>query len=54
MNTLMNFILVVPCSAPQTKTPMLMNNNALFIVEAIVAILLLIYLIITLIKPDKF
>ena len=54
MKTLMNIILVVPSSLSQNKMPDQMNGPAWIILGEIVAILLLIYLIITLIKPDKF
>jgi len=54
MNTIMNMILVVPSSASDGNTPMQMNTDSWLLVGVIIAILLLIYLIFSLIKPDKF
>jgi len=54
MKTLLNIILVVPSDMSKNKMPDQMNGTAWFILGSIVAILLLIYLILTLIKPDKF
>ena len=54
MNTIMNMILVVPSSASDDKIPMQMNTDSWLLVGVIIAILLLIYLIFSLIKPDKF
>jgi len=54
MKTLMNIFLVVPASTTQSNTPMEMNSSTWFIIGGIVALLLLIYLIIALINPEKF
>jgi K+-transporting ATPase KdpF subunit len=53
MKTIMNIFLAVPASATQS-TPMEMNSTTWYVIGAIVAILMLIYLILALVKPEKF
>jgi K+-transporting ATPase KdpF subunit len=54
MKTTMNILLAVPTSLPQAKIPMEMNSTSWYVIGAIVAFLLLIYLFMALIKPEKF
>jgi len=54
MNTLLSIFLIVVPSTTKNSMPMEMNNNTWFAIGLIVAILLLIYLIIALVKPEKF
>jgi len=54
MKTIMNIFLIVPASSPKNNMPMEMNSTSWFVIGAIVAFLLLIYLIIALVKPEKF
>jgi K+-transporting ATPase KdpF subunit len=52
MKTIMNIFLVVPSSSPQSS--MQMNNTSWYVIGGIVAFILLIYLVIALVKPEKF
>lgn len=54
MKSIMNIFLVVQPRAAQNNMPMEMNSNTWFAIGLVVAILLLIYLIIALVKPEKF
>jgi K+-transporting ATPase KdpF subunit len=54
MKAIMNIFLVVPASLPQDKMPIEMNSYTWYVIGAIVAFLLLMYLVISLIKPEKF
>ncbi|MEI6823737.1 MAG: K(+)-transporting ATPase subunit F [Bacteroidota bacterium] len=55
MNTIMNiFLVAIAPELSKDTTPMQMNTDSWLLVGVIIAILLLIYLIISLIKPDKF
>jgi K+-transporting ATPase KdpF subunit len=54
MKTLMNIFLSVPAPSLQKNMPVEMNSNTWFVIGLVVAILLLIYLVIALINPEKF
>ena len=54
MKSIMNIFLVVQPPAAQNNMPMEMNSNTWFVIGLVVAILLLIYLIIAMVKPEKF
>ena len=54
MKAIMSIFLVVPASTAQSSMPMEMNSTTWYVIGAIVAILLLIYLVLALIKPEKF
>ena len=50
----LNIILSVSTSLQQHKAAMDMNSTTWFIIGALVALLLFVYLTFTLIKPEKF
>lgn len=54
MKVAMNILLAVPTSLPESKIPSEMNSTSWFAIGAIVAFLLLIYLLLALLKPEKF
>ncbi|MGD0710480.1 MAG: K(+)-transporting ATPase subunit F [Bacteroidales bacterium] len=54
MKTIMSIFLAVPAPTPQNSMPMEMNSNTWFAIGLVVAILLLIYLVIAMVKPEKF
>ena len=53
METL-SIILSVPAALQQQKAAMEMNSTTWFVIGAVVALLLFVYLTFTLIKPEKF
>ncbi len=54
MRTIMNIFLLIQTASHQKSMPMEMNNHFWYATGIIVAVLLLIYLIIALVKPEKF
>jgi len=44
----------VPAALQQQKVPAEMNDVSWFLIGAVVAILLLVYLVVALVKPEKF
>ena len=47
-------LVIVPVPLQQDKIPTEMNSISWFLIGAIVAVLLLVYLVIALVKPEKF
>jgi len=54
MKDAMNVLFAIPTSLLQDRIPLEMNSTLWFAIGAIVAFLLLIYLIMALLKPEKF
>ncbi|MCX6270465.1 MAG: K(+)-transporting ATPase subunit F [Bacteroidetes bacterium] len=54
MKSILSILLVVPNRIPAQNTPLEMNSAGWMAAGAIIALLLMIYLVITLIKPEKF